>query len=238
VGRPAGRSTMSRPCRPRRQGPSADVLACIGLVVVTLLLAGIVIAFAAALLAVSALRVRRAGKAATEQARRAAAWRTAFDQLAAAFSSGYGLVGALDVAARALPVPRLAMAARHAQLGGDPVDVLATDPDPRARQLAVSLGTATALGIAPRRILADLSDGVAVQEQVRREVALAMSVARATTRLLAALPCAGIALAELLDAHSVAFLFDRPLGRGCVLVAAILEAIGLWWVQRITDRAG
>jgi len=99
------------------------------------------------------------------------------------------------------------------------------------------LAVSQRLGIAARPILIDLANSAAQRQQVAREVDIALASARATARLLAALPLLGLGLAELMSPRSIQVLFTGPIGRGCLVLAALLEAAGLVWVQRISDSA-
>lgn len=61
---------------------------------------------------------------------------------------------------------------------------------------------------------------------------------RATARLLALLPAAGVWLGIGLGGDPAGFLLHHPLGQVCLVVAVALACAGLVWVERIATSAG
>jgi tight adherence protein B len=82
-----------------------------------------------------------------------------------------------------------------------------------------------------------LASSLAAEERRRADVAAQLAGPRASAAVLAALPLAGIALAASLGADPVTFLLTTPPGLACLVAGASLDALGLWWVRRITRAA-
>ncbi len=97
----------------------------------------------------------------------------------------------------------------------------------------VSERSGSSLAPAVARLTATLRD----EEQVRREVAAQLAGPRATAVLLALLPLFGLSMGGALGADPLAVLLGTPIGRGCLALGVLLEAIGLLWTARITRRA-
>lgn len=75
------------------------------------------------------------------------------------------------------------------------------------------------------------------QEACRAEIAAHLAGPRATVRLLAVLPLLGLAMAAMLGARPLTFLFGTLPGYACLAGAAGLDALGLWWTSRIVRAA-
>jgi tight adherence protein B len=163
------------------------------------------------------------------------------DALAAEISSGQPPVFALDRAAQACGDPDLLRLAQAAVLGADVyagLRLLATRPGWQALgQVAVcwrvSLGAGSGLADALRRtaVLMRADDDIA------REVSAALAAPRATVRMLAALPLVGIAMGGLLGAQPWSVLLGTPYGLASLVVGLLLDAAGVWWVERLARAA-
>ncbi|MGN6303103.1 MAG: type II secretion system F family protein [Angustibacter sp.] len=85
--------------------------------------------------------------------------------------------------------------------------------------------------------LADLLDTVGATVRAdradRAAVEAALAGPRATSRLLLALPVAGIALGELIGAAPLHVLLATPAGRACALTGLGLLVTGRWWMRRL-----
>ncbi|UQX01743.1 type II secretion system F family protein [Streptomyces sp. RerS4] len=67
------------------------------------------------------------------------------------------------------------------------------------------------------------------QESLRAQLA----GARSTTLVLALLPLVGLLIGTGLGADPLRVLLHTPVGWGCLLAGAVLEALGLLWCRRI-----
>ncbi len=95
----------------------------------------------------------------------------------------------------------------------------------------VSEGSGAALAGALDRLVA----GAEQAEQVRREVGAQLAGPRATVRVLALLPLIGLGMGLLMGADPVGFLLGTPWGWACLVLAALLEAAGLFWMRRLVS---
>ncbi|MGW2862540.1 type II secretion system F family protein [Streptomyces sp. SDr-06] len=98
-------------------------------------------------------------------------------------------------------------------------------------QVAVDGGAGLASGL--ERLESALRAEREQQEALRSELA----GARTTVLLLALLPVLGIVLGTAMGARPLRVLLHSPAGFGCLLIAGVLEAAGVWWAARIV-RAG
>jgi len=83
--------------------------------------------------------------------------------------------------------------------------------------------------------LADHLDSV---RRLDRVVAAELSAPKATGRMLAALPFAGLALGFAVGGDPVAFLIGSPVGQLCLVTGVALACAGVWWMERIARSAG
>lgn len=70
-------------------------------------------------------------------------------------------------------------------------------------------------------------------EEVRGEVESQLAAPRATARLLAVLPLAGILLGSSLGVSPLGWLLGSPIGWLVLLSGLSLIAVGLWWTARL-----
>jgi len=89
------------------------------------------------------------------------------------------------------------------------------------------------LALALRR----LTDSLRAEEALRQEIASQLAGARATARLLAALPAFGLLLGSSLGGRPVDVLLRTPPGLVCLVVGVSLQVAGVWWVDRIAAAA-
>lgn len=82
--------------------------------------------------------------------------------------------------------------------------------------------------------LADHLDSV---RRVGRVVAAELSAPKATGRMLAALPFAGLALGFAIGGDPFGFLIGSPVGQGCLVAGVALACGGVWWIERIAGSA-
>jgi tight adherence protein B len=151
--------------------------------------------------------------------------------------SGGGLREAFERAASGCRHPAIARAVATSRLGGDVPAALQADGEeqPVVLSLAalweVSEGSGAALAGALDRLVA----GAEQAEQVRREVGAQLAGPRATVRVLALLPLIGLGMGLLMGADPVGFLLGTPWGWACLVLAALLEAAGLFWMRRLVS---
>ena len=88
---------------------------------------------------------------------------------------------------------------------------------------------------------ADLVDRIEADaraaDRARATAAAQAAGAQATAILLAALPLGGIALGYGIGADPLRVLFHTPVGAACAVGAALLQAAGLFWADRLTAGA-
>jgi tight adherence protein B len=86
-------------------------------------------------------------------------------------------------------------------------------------------------------VLDRLGEVLDADAQSRAALAAALAAPRATVALLAALPVLGVALGESLGAHPLDLLMHQPIGWALVCAAAVLDCIGIGWMQLLVRRA-
>jgi tight adherence protein B len=75
-----------------------------------------------------------------------------------------------------------------------------------------------------------------VEKELRQELSSSMSGAKLSAWVLAGLPLFGIVLAGFLGVNSLEWLANSRIGNFNIVLALILEIIGIIWVRRITSR--
>jgi tight adherence protein B len=163
------------------------------------------------------------------------------DLLAAELSAGRPVEAALDEAAASWS--RIRPVAEVCRFGGDvPAAFLEVAATPGAGGLrflaaawALSQRTGGGLGVATRRV----AEVVRRDQATRRVVAGELASARATARLLAALPVVALLMGSGAGADPWSFLLRTPWGLGCLTSGLAVGLVGLWWIELIareTDR--
>jgi tight adherence protein B len=163
------------------------------------------------------------------------------DLLAAELAAGRTPMAALDEAAAAWAALR--PVADASRLGGDvPVAFRAVARTPGADGLrllaaawAMSHRTGAGLRSGTRRVAAT----VRADQATRRVVAGELASARATARLLAALPLLALLMGSGAGGDPWSFLLLTPWGLACLGAGLALGFAGLWWIELIargTDR--
>jgi tight adherence protein B len=224
-------------------GGQRDLRAPVGVVAVGALVAVWVVlpAVAAAPLVVLApasfaarlLWRRRRGAEAAEA--RAARTVEVCDLLAAELAAGRAGEAALDEAAAAWPALR--PVADACRLGGDvpsALRTLARSPGAHGLRLlaaawAVSHRTGSGLAGATRRV----ADAVRDEQATRRVVDGELASARATARLMAALPLLALLMGSGAGGDPWSFLLATPYGLACLAAGLALGLAGLWWIELI-----
>lgn len=155
--------------------------------------------------------------------------------LAAEVSAGQPPGHALARAATAWPL--LAPAAEAATLGGDlPRTLRELAQRPGAAELRL-VGAAWEVahrsGSGLAGALDRVSASVRADHATRRVVESELASARATARLVAALPVVVLLLGAGADTSPWTFLLATPIGWVCLTGGLVLGLAGLWWIERI-----
>jgi tight adherence protein B len=82
-------------------------------------------------------------------------------------------------------------------------------------------------------VLDRVGAGLRDEEEARAELSSHLAPARATAKLLAALPVFGLALGTSMGAHPLDVLLGSGLGLGCLAVGMGLAGLGVVWVDRL-----
>jgi tight adherence protein B len=93
----------------------------------------------------------------------------------------------------------------------------------------MSQRTGGGLGAATRRVAELVGRGQAT----RRVVAGELASARATARLVSALPVVALLMGSGAGADPWTFLLRTPWGLGCLAAGLAVGLVGLWWIEVI-----
>jgi tight adherence protein B len=161
--------------------------------------------------------------------------------LAAELGSGLAPVTALSTAAGTGDGlgRRMSAAARAEERGGDPADVLraGAGAGTPAAALAAAWSVCQRTGSSLKEPVQRIADGAAGELRIDREAEAALAPARASARLLAVLPFAGVVLGQVSGAGSMHALLTTGIGQACLLLGALLDLAGLAWLDRLADSA-
>jgi tight adherence protein B len=91
-------------------------------------------------------------------------------------------------------------------------------------------------GAALSPALNQFAQQIRVEKELRQELSSSMSGAKLSAWVLAGLPLFGIVLAGFLGVNSLEWLANSRIGNFNIVLALILEIIGIIWVRRITSR--
>jgi tight adherence protein B len=78
-----------------------------------------------------------------------------------------------------------------------------------------------------------MATAVRAEVELDRDVAVEAAPARATGRLMAILPLAGLGLGLLLGANPLRVLFSSGIGVVCLMAGLLLAGLGVWRIERI-----
>jgi tight adherence protein B len=186
--------------------------------------------------------LRRAVRRGSAQAATREALVELAEVLATELRAGRDPRSALDRAGAEVTDPRLAAliapVLETARLGGDVAAALraAAVVDPEARPLAwlaAAWQVAESRGAGLATAVSRVAAAGRADADHRRQVAAQLAAPRATARLLALLPVAGLGLGGLLGAGPVTVLLTTPVGVACLVLGVLLDLLGLWWTARI-----
>lgn len=183
----------------------------------------------------TAARERRAG---------AAACLELCQGLAAELHAGRSPIEALEHAAVELPTvvrDRLARVIARAHAGGDvSAELIEVSRRPGLgglARLAACWRVGSEAGSGFAAVLDRLADTLRAEAEHRGEVAAQLAGARASARMLAALPVLGLLLAAGLGTDPLRFLCTTPYGLACLACGLVLDAAGLVWTHRLATHA-
>jgi hypothetical protein len=91
-------------------------------------------------------------------------------------------------------------------------------------------------GAALSPALNQFAQQIRVEKELRQELSSSMSGAKLSAWVLAGLPLFGIVLAGFLGVNSLEWLANSKIGNFNIVVAFILEVVGIIWVKKITSR--
>lgn len=152
-----------------------------------------------------------------------------------------GQVPAVALADAASDCPVLARAAMAAQVGGDVVMALSASAARPGCAGLVEVAAAWRLSEASGAPIADIiertAQGLRERESAEAAVAIEIAGARTTGRVMAVLPLAGLGLGYASGSDPVRFLTAEPLGEALFVVGVLLAVAGVWWMERMADRA-
>jgi tight adherence protein B len=159
----------------------------------------------------------------------------ACDLIAGELASGRTGEAALAEAADAWPALR--PVADACRLGGDvPGSLRSLAGTPGADGLRLLAGawvvshrTGAGLAASTRRV----AEAVRLDQATRRVVRGELASARATARLVAALPVAALLMGSGAGADPWTFLVATPLGLACLAGGLVIGFTGLWWIELI-----
>ncbi|MFC5729155.1 type II secretion system F family protein [Nocardioides vastitatis] len=162
------------------------------------------------------------------------------DALQAELASGQTPALALERAGTEWPM--LAPVARTAVAGGDvpgALRELAAEPGAAAlRVVAAAWQVSHRTGHGLADTLGRVADDLRATEQTRRIVEGELSSARATARLLAALPVAALLVGSGAGADPWRFLVGHPLGLACLVGGLVCGYAGLAWIEALARDVG
>jgi tight adherence protein B len=145
---------------------------------------------------------------------------------------------ALRIAARDAPV--LAEAAAMLEIGSAAAPVLRALGSGPGRsglaELAAAWEVAEVTGASLTATLDALAERLAARLAVEQVVSAELSAPRATGRLLAVLPVAGVVLGYSFGGDPLAFLTGSFPGRVSLVAGVALGCVGVFWTERIADQ--
>jgi tight adherence protein B len=146
------------------------------------------------------------------------------------------------LAGLAADFPVLDPAARAATMGGDVVGALRDASLLPGRELLRDLAGAWWVsdrsGAPLASVIERLEQSARTDREIAREVESGVAPARATARLMAALPVMGLLLGSGMGGDPAAVLTGTWIGVGCLAAGSGLACAGVAWIERIAVAAG
>lgn len=162
------------------------------------------------------------------------------DLLAAELSAGRPPGTALAAASERWPP--LVAAVEAVRLGADVPDALRrlAEVHPGAADLRGVAGAwqvAQHSGYGLSAALERTASSLRARRRTRRLVDSELASARATARMVACLPLAVLLMGSGAGSDPWTFLVTTPVGGACLASGLGLIGLGLWWIERLADRA-
>ena len=85
-------------------------------------------------------------------------------------------------------------------------------------------------------VLTSFNNQIRTENELRQELSSSLSGVKLSAFVLAFLPVIGIILAYLLGVNSIFWLTNSSFGKTSLLLALILEIIGVFWVRRLINH--
>lgn len=201
---------------------------------------GLVVGAAAALPVLTAVVVWRRHRRRADADRGAREVAAACQLLVGLLRVGHVPSSALRIAARDAPV--LAEAAAMIGIGSEAAPVLRRAGSAPGRsglaELAAAWEVADRTGASLTATLDALADRLVARRAVEQVVAAELSAPRATGRLLAVLPVAGLLLGYSFGGDPLAFLTGSLPGRVSLVLGVALGCAGVIWTEHLADQGG
>lgn len=109
--------------------------------------------------------------------------------------------------------------------------------EPAVLSVAAAWALAEDVGAPLASVLDQIAVGLRAEADIDAEIEASLAAPRATARLLAGLPIAGVGLGELIGAGPLHVLWGTPVGRLCGVTGVALALAGHLWTQRLVARA-
>jgi tight adherence protein B len=220
--------------------PAAVVAGAAGAAVAVLVLGPVALALAVFGLAVAPTLARRRRRARALVKRRTQL-PPALERLAAGLRAASSLPVALGEAGRATPHPlgRELEALAHDAGRGQPMAAVLDGwtrrhDDPGTRLAATALSLATVVGVASARAVDGVSATLRERLELSAERRALTSQARTSAVVLSAAPLLFALLLGVSDGAAGRFLLQSRAGWACIVGGLALDALGAWWMARLT----
>lgn len=157
------------------------------------------------------------------------------EELAAKLQSG---APARDALANSLTNKQLVNVKNACQNGGSISMALKADlpKDEIARALSSCWDIAEEAGIGLSTTINQLARGMQTKSQLKKELEAALTQAKLSVWILAALPLFGLFLASLVAENPLYWLFTNRVGNLVLIFGILMELLGIFWISRITNK--